>query len=96
MSEGRQLEIEVREWDGNLFTIEAGIDPQFEQQLTQGVVPLLILRHNGRQVQQLRNVRVRAISTHFQRSRIESPLEEENDLEDFTRQVTVFKYEEVR
>jgi hypothetical protein len=90
MSEGRQLEIEVREWDGNSFTIEAGIDPQFEQQLTQGVVPLLILRHNGRQVQQLRNVRVRSISTHFQESRIE------NFLEDSTRQVTVFKYEEGR
>ena len=90
MSEVRQLEIEVREWDGNSFTIEAGIDPQFEQQLTQGVVPLLILRHNGRQVQQLRNVRVRAISTHFQESRIE------NCLEDSTHQVTVFKYEEGR
>jgi hypothetical protein len=34
MSEGRQLEIEVREGDRNSFTIEAGIDPQFEQQLT--------------------------------------------------------------
>lgn len=88
MSEGRQLEIEVREWDGNSFTIEAGIDPQFQQQLTQGVVALLILRHNGRQVQQLRNVRVRSISTHFQESRVE------NFLEDSTRQVTVFKYEE--
>ncbi|MDQ3968051.1 MAG: hypothetical protein M3275_06615 [Thermoproteota archaeon] len=90
MSEGKQLEIEVRDWDGNSFTIEAGIDPQFEQQLTQGVVPLLILRHNGRQVQQLRNVRVRSISTHFQESRVE------NFLEDSTRQVTVFKYEEGR
>lgn len=90
MNERRQLEIEVREWDGNSFTIEAGIDPQFEQQLTQGVVPLLILRHNGRQVQQLRNVRVRSISTHFQESRVE------NFLEDSTRQVTVFKYEEGR
>ena len=88
MSEGRQLEIEVREWDGNSFTIEAGIDPQFQQQLTQWVVALLILRHNGRQVQQLRNVRVRSISTHFQESRVE------NFLEDSTRQVTVFKYEE--
>ena len=87
MSEGRQLEIEVREWDGNSFTIEAGIDPQFEQQLTQGVVALLILRHNGRQVQQLRNVRVRPMSTHFQESRVE------NFLEDSIRQVTVFKYE---
>ena len=57
MSEGRQqLEIEIREWDGNSFTIEADIKPRFEQQLTQGIVPLLILRHNGRQVQQLRNV----------------------------------------
>jgi hypothetical protein len=90
MGEGRQLEIEVREWDRSSFTIEAGMDPRFEQQLTHGVVPLLILRHNGRQVQQLRNVRVRAISTHFQRSRVESPFE------DFIRQVTVFKYEEVR
>ena len=90
MNERRQLEIEVREWDGNSFTIEAGIDPQFEQQLTQGVVPLLILRHNGRQVQQLRNVRVRSLSTHFQESRVE------NFLEDSTRQVTVFKYEEGR
>ena len=89
MSEGRQqLEIEVIEWDGNSFTIEAGIDPQFQQQLTQGVVALLILRHNGRQVQQLRYVRVRSISTHFQESRVE------NFLEDSTRQVTVFKYEE--
>ena len=61
-----------------------------------GVVPLLILRHNGRQVQELRNVRVRAIGTDFQRSRVESHLEEENDLEDFTRQVTVFEYKEVR
>jgi hypothetical protein len=89
MSDGRQLEIEVREWDGNSFTIEAGIDPRFEQQLTHRVIPLLILRHNGRQVHQLRNVRVRAISTHFQESRVE------NFLEDSTRQVTVFKYEEV-
>lgn len=97
MSEGRQqLEIEVIEWDGNSFTIEAGINPQFEQQLTQGVVPLLILRHNGRQVQELRNVRVRAKSTDFQRSRVESHLEEENDFADFTRQVTIFGYEEVR
>jgi hypothetical protein len=88
MSEGRQFEIEVREWDGNSFTIEAGIDPQFEQQLTQGVVPLLVLRHNGRQVQQLRNVTVRSISTQFQESRVE------NFLEDSNRQVTVFKYEE--
>ena len=87
MSEERQLEIEVREWDGNSFTIEAGIDPQFEQQLTHGVVALLILRHNGRQVQQLRNVRVRPMSTHFQESRVE------NFLEDSIRQVTVFKYE---
>ena len=87
MSEGRQLEIEVREWDGNSFTIEAGIDPEFEQQLTQGVVPLLILRHNGKQVQQLRNVRVRSMSTQFQESRVE------NFLEDSIRQVTVFKYE---
>jgi hypothetical protein len=87
MTKGRQLEIEVREWDGNSFTIEAGIDPQFEQQLTQGVVPLLILRHNGRQVQQLRNVRVRSTSTHFQESRVG------NFLEDSIRQVTVFKYE---
>ncbi len=87
MSERRQLEIEVRQWDGNSFTIEAGIDPQFEQQLTEGVVPLLILRHNGRQVQQLRNVRVRPMSTHFQDSRVE------NFLEDSIRQVTVFKYE---
>ena len=87
MSERRQLEIEVREWDGNSFTIEAGIDPQFEHQLTQGVVPLLILRHKGRQVQQLRNVRVRSTSTHFQESKVE------NFLEDSIRQVTVFKYE---
>ena len=87
MREGRQLEIEVREWDGNSFTIEAGIDPQFEQQLTHGVVALLILRHNGRQVQQLRNVRVRPMSTHFQESRVE------NFLEDSIRQVTVCKYE---
>jgi hypothetical protein len=87
MSEGRQLEIEVREWDGNSFTIEAGIDPQFERQLTQGVVSLLILRHNGMEVQQLRNVRVRSVSTHFQESRFENFLEESN------RQVTVFKYE---
>jgi hypothetical protein len=49
MSEGRQqLEIEVREWVGNSFNIEEGIKPQFEQQLTHGIVPLLILRHNGR------------------------------------------------
>ena len=87
MSKGRQLEIEVREWDRNSFTIEAGIDPQFEQQLTQGVVPLLILRHNGRQVQQLRNVRVRSMSTHFQECKVD------NFLEDSIRQVTVFKYE---
>ena len=96
MSEGRQLEIEVREWDGNSFTIEAGIDPQFQQQLTQGVVALLILRHNGRQVQHLKNVSVRVKSTDFQRSMVESHLEEENDLADFTRQVIVFEYEEVR
>jgi hypothetical protein len=87
MSEGRQLEIEVREWDRNSFTIEAGIDPQFERQLTQGVVSLLILRHNGREVQQLRNVRVRSVNTQFQESRVENFLEESN------RQVTVFKYE---
>ena len=87
MSEGRQLEIEVRELGVNSFTIEAGIDPQVEQQLTPGVVALLILRHNGRQVQQLRNVRVRPMSTHFQESRVE------NFLEDSIRQVTVFKYE---
>ena len=95
MSKGRQqqVEIEVVEWDGNSFTIEAGINPQFEQQLTQGIVPLLILRHNGRHVQQLRNVSVRVKSTDFQRSRVESHLEEENDLADFTRQVTIFEYE---
>ena len=95
MSKGRQqqLEIEVVEWDGNSFTIEAGINPQFEQQLTQGTVPLLTLRHNGMQVQQLRNVRVRVKNTDFQRSRVESHLEEENDLADFTRQVTIFEYE---
>jgi hypothetical protein len=87
MSDGRQLEIVVREWDGNSFTIEAGIDPQFEQQLPQWVVPLLILRHNGKQVQQLRNVTVRAISTHFQESMVE------NFLDDSIRQVTIFKYE---
>ena len=97
MSEGRQqLEIEIREWDGNSFTIEAGIKPRFEQHLTQGIVPLLILRHNGRQVQQLRNVRVKVKSTDFQRSRVESHLEGENDLADFTRQIVVFEYEEVR
>ena len=96
MSEGRQqLEIEVIEWDGNSFTIEAGINPQFEQQLTQGIVPLLILRHNGRQVQHLKNVRVRVKSTNFQRSMAESHLEED-DLADFTRQVMVFECEEVR
>jgi hypothetical protein len=95
MSKGRQqqLEIEVVEWDGNSFTIEAGIDPQFQQQLTQGTVPLLILRHNGRQVKQLRNVRVRVKNTDFQRSRVENHLEEENDLADFTRQITIFEYE---
>jgi hypothetical protein len=95
MSKGRQqqVEIEVVEWDGNSFTIEAGINPQFEQQLTEGIVPLLILRHNGRQVQELRNVRVRVKNTDFQRSRAESHLEEENDLADFTRQVTIFEYE---
>ena len=87
MSERKQFEIEVREWDENSFTIEAGIDPQFEQQLTQGLVPLLILRHKGRQVQQLRTVRVRSMSTHFQESKVE------NFLEDSIRQVTVFKYE---
>lgn len=97
MSEGRQqLEIEVIEWDGNSFTIEAGINPQFEHQLTHGIVPLLILRHNGRQVQHLKNVRVRVKSTNFQRSMVESHLEEENDLADFTRQVMVYEYEEVR
>lgn len=97
MSEGRQqLEIEVIEWDGNSFTKEAGINPQFEQQLTQGIVPLRILRHNGRQVQHLKNVRVRVKSTDFQRSMVESHLEEENDLADFTRQVMVFECEEVR
>lgn len=97
MSEGRQqLEIEVIEWDENSFTIEAGINPQLEQQLTHGIVPLLILRHNGRQVQHLKNVRVRVKSTNFQRSMVESHLEEENDLADFTRQVMVFECEEVR
>jgi hypothetical protein len=97
MSEGRQqLEIEVIEWDENSFTIIAGINPQFEQQLTHGIVPLLILRHNGRQIQRLRNVRARVKSTDFQRSMVESHLEEENDLADFTRQVMVFEYEEVR
>jgi hypothetical protein len=97
MSEGRQqLEIEVIEWDENSFTIKAGINPQFEQQLTHGIVPLLILRHNGRQIQRLRNVRARVKSTDFQRSMVESHLEEENYLADFTRQVMVFEYEEVR
>jgi hypothetical protein len=97
MSEGRQpLEIEVIEWEENSFTIEAGINPQFEQQLTHGIVPFLILRHNGRQIQQLRDVRVRVKSTDFQRSMVESHLEEENDLADFTRQVMVSEYEEVR
>ena len=97
MTEGRQqLEIEVIEWDENSFTIEAGINPQFEQQLTYGIVPLLILRHNGRQVQHLKNVSVRVKSTDFQRSMVESHFEEENDLADFARQVMVFEYEEVR
>jgi len=97
MNEGRQqLEIEVIEWDENSFTIEAGINPQFEQQLTHGIVPLLILRHNGRQVQHLKNVSVRVKSTDFQRSMVESHFEEENDLADFARQVMVFEYEEVR
>jgi hypothetical protein len=97
MSEGRQqLEIEVIEWDGNSFIIEGGINPQFEHQLTHGIVPLLILRHNGRQVQHLKNVRVRLKNTDFQRSMVESHLEEENDLADFTRQVMIFEYEEVR
>jgi len=97
MTEGRQqLEIEVIEWDENSFTIEAGINPQFEQQLTHGIVPLLILRHNGRQVQHLKNVSVRVKSTDFQRSMVESHFEEENDLADFARQVMVFEYEEVR
>jgi hypothetical protein len=97
MNEGRQqLEIEVIEWDENSFSIEAGINPQFEQQLTHGIVPLLILRHNGRQVQHLKNVSVRVKSTDFQRSMVESHFEEENDLADFARQVMVFEYEEVR
>ena len=71
-------------------------NPQFEHQLTHAIVPLLILRHNGRQVQHLKNVSVRVKSTDFQRSMVESHLEEENDLADFTRQVMVFEYEEVR
>jgi hypothetical protein len=97
MNEGRQqLEIEVIEWDENSFSIEAVINPQFEQQLTHGIVPLLILRHNGRQVQHLKNVSVRVKSTDFQRSMVESHFEEENDLADFARQVMVFEYEEVR
>jgi hypothetical protein len=97
MNEGRQqLEIEVIEWDENSFSIEARINPQFEQQLTHGIVPLLILRHNGRQVQHLKNVSVRVKSTDFQRSMVESHFEEENDLADFARQVMVFEYEEVR
>ena len=97
MTEGRQQpEIEVIEWDQNSFTIEAGINPQFEQQLTHGIVPLLVLRHNGRQVQHLKNVSVRVKSTDFQRSMVESHFEEENDLADFARQVMVFEYEEVR
>ncbi len=97
MTEGtQQLEIEVIEWDENSFTIEAGINPQLEQQLTHGIVPLLILRHNGRHVQHLKNVSVRVKSTDFQRSMFESHFEEENDLADFARQVMVFEYEEVR
>jgi hypothetical protein len=97
MTEGRQQpEIEVIEWDQNSFTIEAGINPQIEQQLTHGIVPHLILRHNGRQVQHLKNVSVKVKSTHFQRSMVESHFEEENDLADFARQVMVFEYEEVR
>jgi hypothetical protein len=97
MSEGRQqLEIEVIEWGENSFTTEAGINPQFEQQLTYGIIPLLILKHNGRQVQHLKNVNVRVKGTDFQRSMVESYFEEENDLADFARQVMVFEYEEVR
>jgi hypothetical protein len=81
---------------GALGAYEAGINPQFEHQLTHGIVPLLILTHNGRQVQHLKNVRVIVKSTDFQRSMVESHLEEVNDLADFTRQVMVFEYEEVR
>jgi hypothetical protein len=59
MSEDKPVEVEVRKWDAHSFTVER-VNDQLEKLLKeQKIIRTLALRHDGRMVRIIRDVRLK-------------------------------------
>jgi hypothetical protein len=88
MIEDKPVEFEVRKWDGHSFTIK-GVNEQLEKLLKeQKIIRTLALRHNGKMVRIIRDVRLKA-----RRDFYFTPELETTAIENTLYQGTTFEYE---
>ncbi len=88
MIEDKPVEFEVRKWDGHSFTIK-GVNEQLEKLLKeQKIIRTLALRHNGKMVRIIRDVRLKA-----RRDFYFTPELETTAIENTLNQGTTFEYE---
>jgi hypothetical protein len=88
MSEDKPVEVEVRKWDAHSFTVER-VNDQLEKLLKeQKIIRTLALRHDGRMVRIIRDVRLKGrkdfyFTPELETTAIDNPL----------YQGTTFEYE---
>jgi hypothetical protein len=90
MSEEKQppLEIEVRKWDAHSFTIE-GVNDLLEKILKEDkIIQTLALKHNGKMVRIIRDVRLKARKDFYFTPELETTA-----IENTLNQGTTFEYE---
>jgi hypothetical protein len=88
MIEDKPVEFEVRKWDGHSFTIK-GVNEQLEKLLKeQKIIRTLALKHNGKMVRIIRDVRLKA-----RRDFYFTPELETTAIENTLYQGTTFEYE---
>jgi hypothetical protein len=89
MIEDKPVEFEVRKWDGHSFTIK-GVNEQLEKLLKeQKIIRTLALKHNGKMVRIIRDVRLKARRDFYFTPEVETTAVIENPL----YQGTTFEYE---
>jgi hypothetical protein len=88
MIEDKPVEVEVRKWDGHSFIIE-DVNDQLEKLLKeQKIIRTLALRHNGKMVRIIRDVRLKA-----RRDFYFTPELETTAIENTLYQGTTYEYE---
>jgi hypothetical protein len=89
MIEDKPVEFEVRKWDGHSFTIK-GVNEQLEKLLKeQKIIRTLALKHNGKMVRIIRDVRLKARRDFYFTPELEATAVIENTL----YQGTTLEYE---